>query len=57
MCRQKLHVVGASATFKTPMFMGQPMRRDAEIEVEVSSSSTISIASVELAIFLGASLR
>jgi hypothetical protein len=57
MCRQKLRVVGASATFRTPMFKGQPMRRDAEIDVEVSSSSTTSIASVELAIFLGASLK
>jgi hypothetical protein len=49
--------VGASATYKTPLVQGQPTRRDAEIAVELTSSSTASISSVELGIFLGGSLR
>lgn len=56
-CKTTLQVIGATAVYKTPMFKGRPTRRDAAIEVELSSSSTAAVAVVELAIFLGASLR
>jgi hypothetical protein len=39
------------------MFQGQAMRRDAELEVEVTSTATAPVTMVELGVFLGASLK
>jgi hypothetical protein len=57
LCRDRLRVVTARATFKTPMFKGQPTRRDAELDVELTSTATAPITTVELGVFLGASMR
>lgn len=39
------------------MFQGQAVRRDAELEVEITSTATTPVTMVELGIFLGASMK
>lgn len=56
-CRDVLQVGRASATYETPMFQGRPVRKDVVIDVELVSTATVPISSVELGVFLGASLR
>jgi hypothetical protein len=56
-CRDLLRVLGTSATYKLPLFKGKPIRKDAQIDVELSSSGTVAVSMVDLAIFLGASLK
>ncbi|MCK6546633.1 hypothetical protein L6R52_12355 [Myxococcota bacterium] len=52
-----LQVGRATATYETPMFKGRAVRRDVVIDVELVSTATVPISSVELGVFLGASLR
>lgn len=56
-CDGKLRVVSSRVTLKTPMFKGEAMRRDAELDLELASTSTAPITEVELGVFLGASLK
>lgn len=55
-CVDELRIVGAEATFRTQVFQGKPVRRDADLRVTVRSTATTAISSVELAVFLGARL-
>jgi hypothetical protein len=50
-------VVGATATYRTPLFKGQPTRKDGTIDVELASNATVAVSAVDVAIFLGASLK
>jgi hypothetical protein len=56
-CDGKLRVLSSRVTLRTPMFKGEAMRRDAELDIELASTSTAPITQVELGVFLGASLR
>jgi hypothetical protein len=50
-------VIASSATYRTRTFQGQPIRRDAVIQVELRSTSTSALSAIELAVFLGTSLE
>ena len=56
-CSEELVGLSSSATYKTRMFQGKPLRRDATIDVELRSTSTSAVSAIELAVFLGASLQ
>jgi hypothetical protein len=56
-CAEGLEVLASSATYRTRMFQGRPMRRDAVIDVELRSTSTSAVSAIELAVFLGTSLQ
>jgi hypothetical protein len=56
-CADEIQVISSSATYKTRMFQGKPMRRDAVIEVELRSTSTSALSAIDLAVFLGTSLQ
>lgn len=53
----RLSVVNARAIFKTPMFQGKAVRRDAELEVDIASTATAPVTLVELGVFLGATMK
>jgi hypothetical protein len=56
-CSDDLAVLSSSATYKTRMFQGKPIRRDATIDLELRSTSTSAVSAIELAVFLGCSLQ
>lgn len=56
-CEARLEVLQTRATFKTRSFQGRPTRKDAVVEVEVRSTATVAVSRLEVAVFLGASLK
>ncbi len=51
-----LEVRASRVRYEIQLFRGKPLRRDGHFEVELTSTATSPVASVELAVFLGASL-
>lgn len=55
-CAEAIEVLSSHAALETKTFQGRPLERSAKIDVELHSTATTALSSIELAVFLGANL-